>query len=196
VLFSGRNSISERKSSRKLARLGNVKVKSIITVIAAVLVVLYVASVGVSASQSNAPSPAAVTVTRRITTTVTKTSTTTITAGAQALSGEGTLYANADNTTFIFDNGGATSPDCQVTFSIRTGGFNVAQTGGTTGILIEDVVVGGGIEQTTITSGTDTYLPGTTISTPELGFYFHFPAGNPSDYFLEVFYSWTAICPS
>jgi hypothetical protein len=52
ILKKDTSFLTKNESSQKYARLGNVKVKSAITIVAALLLVLYMASVGVSASQN------------------------------------------------------------------------------------------------------------------------------------------------
>jgi hypothetical protein len=206
VIISRKGTNKESENSRKYAKLGSSKTKTIIGLAAVLFFVLYACSVGVSASTrtgslsaNNLNNIGAITTTKTITktvhdtstSTVTDTSTSTITStttsavGPNLQSGSNVIDINGASSTQIFTN----SADCQVTISLRT--TNFVTDAGTLTLKYEDS--SGTIYFQTLESGTDTdgvtaIVSGSTIFVDVgIGSVIATPI---------VDYSYIAICPS
>jgi hypothetical protein len=252
---------STSKSSHKFARSGSATAKSLVTILALVMFLLYVTSVGVSASNSTGSiSPATLghtttvyrtkTVTKTVydhdTTTLTATSTvtdtstsvstststvtdtttsavccqtttttvtepvvtttvtSTVTETPNIQSGSGT-FTDTDTTdnplsTTLFDNTGATTPDCQLTIMVTSDGISKASSDSGGNVELQSITTLGTTHVelfTVIALGSDTPIPFTnTMSGAKLQLNFYFPNGNPDGDTVDAYYSWTAICPS
>jgi len=186
------------ESGRKYAKLGNAKVKSAITIIAAVLLLLYVASVGVSASQN---SPSAKTTTSTVTTTsfvCCESTTTTVTLSTKTVTT--TLSTQPPDVTNFASSleiiGALTSTD-QI-FSAPTASFDCALTVtfSTTGLLSGNTVSlisttsngNQNFDNVVVQNSDSSYT--VTLSTNTLSIGFHVTGTT-----TIIYWSYTAICP-
>ena len=120
----------------------------------------------------------------------TTTVTSTVTETPNIQSGSNNFATTVDDTPTIFDNTGATHPDCQVTVSVSTVGITTAESDGTTVNLYLVVVNGNGVQtQTGITSGSDVLLYTQSFSGASVGFNVFFNSANTDDVTVTVYWS-------